>query len=528
MDKLLLFLFFIVLGLLSVACGGAATFPSESSTAPEFTADTPDLLLWGIPRENLSRYDLTANGTRHDETKAWQGDVTQTTSEPYYVVDNTLIQQTGSYYSDFFSGQLSPNGQWVADAGIDYLHLRRTDEAGLLRLAENGGPFHPVWSPDGRWLAYVDADGLWAVDTAQLASQQLLARPSLQPLAWSADNGQLLFSEDKSAIILDVDAQTERSLQNVDASQIRGQPAWSPDGQTIYATYEINERSDFGISTVEIHQVALSRLVTIATDGRRNPIEDLLPTGKDRGAVHFALSPDGQSLAVDFIACHRAQSNLIPILRTRQCKNSLLVVQTDNGAYMTLRESTVRLSLTFAWARPWSMIDFATLPQPPETIPRPPTPTPPVRPAPLPSNMTPFGETAVSDIWELTIQEQRRGAEAWAFIEATPNNEFNQLAEPAPGYEYVLTLIDLRYIGSEERSPIIWRNHFDLLDAEGAELEHIRVGALPPPLFEPPEGRIPAGESEEAWLVFLAPEGAEVTLQLDRSLFEQPLYLAVP
>lgn len=293
---LLLILFF---ALLTLACGRSAASPLAPPASPQFTPHTPDLLLWGNPRDSLTVYNLVAGSDRR-ETRTWQQETAVTTSEPYYVVGDALIQQTGTQYTNL-GGNVSPNGLWVADAGTGYLNLRRADDVGLLRLAQGGGPFDPVWSPDGRWLAYADATALWGVDTTQLATQQLLPRPNLRPLAWSADSGRLLLREGQTLVILDVAAGTERPLSGLDAAQVHGQPAWSPDGQTIYAAYGVNERTDYNVPTTDVHRVPLHRLVTIATDGRRNPLRDLLPTGKDRGITRFLLSPDGQSIAADYI-----------------------------------------------------------------------------------------------------------------------------------------------------------------------------------------------------------------------------------
>ena len=70
----------------------------------------------------------------------------------------------------------------------------------------------------------------------------------------------------------------------------------------------------------------------------------------------------------------------------------------------------------------------------------------------------PIGDTVVTDDWEITVTDMVRGEEAWAIVQTT--NQFNE--PPAEGMEYVAVELQVRYIGTDERTVNISGADFSL------------------------------------------------------------------
>lgn len=365
-----LFLLLALLLLLSLACGGTTSvWQPASRTVPQFeVGSAPKLFLWDrVSLHTVNVHDLASEEVTK-ETMQTASDLATVVSEEYQVIGFYVMQRQGPYFINQ-GGHTSPNGLWLAYEEISHFSLRRTDGAGMLTLSRAGSWFSPVWSPDSQWLAYADFQGVWAVDMRELSPRPLLNRAAAQPLAWSADNQQLLLRDGNALVILDIAAQTERTVDGVDAAAIHGQPAWSPDGQTIYAAYGENGRSEYNVPLTQLLEIPLARLVAISTTGGRNAMRDLLPAAKDQGIIRFILSPDGQAIVADHVFCSKRASGLIPLLSTWGCDQSLLAVETAGGAYVTIQKSPERV---MAWERPWPPVNLADLPLPPEPIPAPP------------------------------------------------------------------------------------------------------------------------------------------------------------
>jgi Tol biopolymer transport system component len=95
----------------------------------------------------------------------------------------------------------SPDGGRVAFTAFDRLWVRDLPDGEARRLTDHDvGEFHPVWSPDGRWIAYVtwdDADGghIMKVPATGGEPVRLSATPALyyNP-TWSPDAGRIVAS----------------------------------------------------------------------------------------------------------------------------------------------------------------------------------------------------------------------------------------------------------------------------------------------------------------------------------------------
>jgi Domain of unknown function (DUF4352) len=115
------------------------------------------------------------------------------------------------------------------------------------------------------------------------------------------------------------------------------------------------------------------------------------------------------------------------------------------------------------------------------------------------SDPAPFGETVVTEDWEVTLLDVVSGDEAWDTLLAA--NEFNDPAEP--GMEYFLTRVKVRYIGSSEQAESI--DDFSFQSTGSMNVLYDNPFAIPP---DPALDAIlyPGGEFD-GWVTLLAAEG---------------------
>jgi Tol biopolymer transport system component len=150
----------------------------------------------------------------------------------------------------------------------------------------------PAWSPDGRWLAYIDrTSGLWVLrpdgsERRQLGVAVAADGSVIGGYAWAPDSTRLTYQRRASdargvastgIFIIGVDGAAERHIA-ADA-QVEVTPRWSPDGRQIAwlaATTEV-----FGVT---LFDVGSDRSVELRSD-----------VALHRGWLDW--SPDGTSLA---------------------------------------------------------------------------------------------------------------------------------------------------------------------------------------------------------------------------------------
>ena len=149
--------------------------------------------------------------------------------------------------------------------------------------ASEGRDFGAVFSPDGKTVAFVHADGGSAsidlVDVTGSHRRVLVPRVSSQHLAWSPDGTSLAYDTDTSIWRVDLATATPVRLTTDDPTQDveSWQPSWSPDGTTIaYSRFQTCFRctaiwliNSDGTSPRQIYDTFQARRPTFSPDGTR-------------------------------------------------------------------------------------------------------------------------------------------------------------------------------------------------------------------------------------------------------------------
>ena len=141
----------------------------------------------------------------------------------------------------------SPDGKWVTYVAIPEDTLWRSRANGSDRLQLSSAPGRaalPVWSPDGKQIAFVSMQPgeswkLFLVPVGGGTPQAVLTENGSQIDAnWSADGSRLMFGEFRSdvggLVIRVLDFKTHQ-METIPGSQGLFSPRWSPDGRYIAA-----------------------------------------------------------------------------------------------------------------------------------------------------------------------------------------------------------------------------------------------------------------------------------------------------
>lgn len=144
-------------------------------------------------------------------------------------------------------------------------------ESHKLRLLADDG-VEPVWSPDGRRLAYLSGGGLWIVDIDSGDKVELYtpdsnpANPhSVRGHTWAPDSRQLALidaiPEQATALVL-VDADRPREVRTLMdfTPYLLGDPQWSPSGRYIAFNATVE---DHAWSPTQVLDLDENQLVTI-------------------------------------------------------------------------------------------------------------------------------------------------------------------------------------------------------------------------------------------------------------------------
>jgi Tol biopolymer transport system component len=118
-----------------------------------------------------------------------------------------------------------------------------------------GGP--PVWSPDGRWIAFVDSRHVprghkcLTDDDYACPSEISMIRPDgtgerrvtesaldISSPVWSPNGKMFVYRRQGGLRLINVDGSGERRLTRIQRPHYEGSPSWSPDGRSIALVIE--------------------------------------------------------------------------------------------------------------------------------------------------------------------------------------------------------------------------------------------------------------------------------------------------
>ena len=189
-----------------------------------------------------------------------------------------------------------PSLVFASDRDGDWDIYRRTLSGRLMQLTDSDGyDSGPVWSPNGRQIAFVsDRDGsfeLFVMNAYGGGVRQLTDnddRTGEAPIsdsapAWSPDGRQIAFASTRDGgeaklYVVEVGSRTVRQLTDGEDFVMDHTPSWSPDGRRIA----------FSSNRVDYENVEIFSVRADGTDLRRLTSTDL---GVDDNAPEY--SPDG-------------------------------------------------------------------------------------------------------------------------------------------------------------------------------------------------------------------------------------------
>jgi Tol biopolymer transport system component len=135
----------------------------------------------------------------------------------------------------------SPDGRKIAFEGGSsrrYIYTVRVDGTDLRRLTRSGDPHGPAWSPDGKKIAFVSwspgsaPNKLYVID-ADGTGQRRLTLMAPNEASWSP-NGAIAFTTFDGFFRIDADGRGLKKLFSVNSAASETRPSLSWDGTTLY------------------------------------------------------------------------------------------------------------------------------------------------------------------------------------------------------------------------------------------------------------------------------------------------------
>ena len=186
------------------------------------------------------------------------GELARAMRTPWYVTANPAIKRAlgkseSALYREWKQWLVSGYKNGIQDVRTHIVQGRILEDEGI-------GNLYPVWSPDGKRVAYMSNRGedymslrsLWMTDTT-LSDPKMMAGGSASSASWSPDGKQIVFSRkvrerngQKYFDLYTLDLESRKSTRITQARRAR-LPDWSPDGKRIVCVIEQDGTSNLAL-----------------------------------------------------------------------------------------------------------------------------------------------------------------------------------------------------------------------------------------------------------------------------------------
>jgi TolB protein len=249
----------------------------------------------------------------------------------------------GAQQTRDFGPVFSPDGRTIAfvraGSSSDSLMLVGSDGRQLRTLVPNAGARYLTWSPDGESIAYAAARNIWRVDVATGVTQELTHDPATglvenwQP-SWSPDGARIAYDRFERCFrctgvwLMNADGSNQHELR-LDGRR----PTWSPDGSRLALSLAdalvIDPSGEVELPGGGAYTAWSPHGVYVADDDRGLRIHNLV-TGTSRVLTQAivakpAWAPNGKVIAGEGDGLH------VTIVRARDGKLVKRLLASDTG-----------------------------------------------------------------------------------------------------------------------------------------------------------------------------------------------------
>jgi len=125
---------------------------------------------------------------------------------------------------------------WIMDVPEGEVSEEWEKKAICLTGDDGADDLYPVWSPDGRWIAYISQGDIWSISPEGGKARRITEDGDVRawPIAWSPDGTKIAFARARENIDLwTVDLKTGEEERLTSPIEHDISPSWSPGGDRI-------------------------------------------------------------------------------------------------------------------------------------------------------------------------------------------------------------------------------------------------------------------------------------------------------